>query len=274
MKYKQALNGDIMKLQDRDYTKYTNEEEKDAYAAEEKYANQKGLKNNRQYPRFSHPNAEVRKFIWHKRSLFPNNYLHFTEYRNVDFRSEANAYSKIIYSASNEHDVQEYIKEDMKWFIPGSIFLDYNFGHHDAYLFPEQSLGNEYVADYMLLGKNSDGYSIVLVEFEKPNTPYLIASSNSESESVRKGITQIRDWKRWIDQNRDYFMKNIGLNKFGIDIPIYRIFYYLVVSRRDYMTDIAKEVRSQSMYEMNNLKIVTFDRLADNVVKLQNCHSW
>ena len=82
-----------MKLQDRDYTKYANEEEKDAYAAEEKYANQKGLKNNRQYPRFSHPNAEVRKFIWHKRSLFPNNYLHFTEYRNVDFRSEANAYS-------------------------------------------------------------------------------------------------------------------------------------------------------------------------------------
>ena len=69
MKYKQALNGDIMKLQDRDYTKYANEEEKDAYAAEEKYANEKGLKNNRQYPRFSHPNEEVRKFIWHKRSF-------------------------------------------------------------------------------------------------------------------------------------------------------------------------------------------------------------
>ena len=35
-----------MKLQDRDYTKYANEEEKDAYAAEEKYANQKGIIDN------------------------------------------------------------------------------------------------------------------------------------------------------------------------------------------------------------------------------------
>lgn len=72
----------------------------------------------------------------------------------------------MIYKAKNEQEIQQYIKQNRKWFIPGSIFLDYNFGHHDAYLFPEQKLGNEYAVDYMLLGKNSDGYSIVLVEFE------------------------------------------------------------------------------------------------------------
>ena len=126
----------------------------------------------------------------------------------------------------------------------------------------------------MLLGKSSDGYSIVLIEFEKADVPYLLKSSNYESESVRKGLTQIKDWKRWVDQNRDYFMRDLGLLDKGIDIPIYRIFYYLVVSRRDYMDKTALDVRSQTMYEMQNTKIVTFDRLADNILKLQNHRSW
>ena len=170
--------------------------------------------------------------------------------------------------------IQQYIKQNRKWFIPGSIFLDYNFGHHDAYLFPEQKLGNEYAVDYMLLGKNSDGYSIVLVEFEKSDTPYCRSTANIESESVKEGLAQIKDWQRWMLKNQDYFMRNIGLTQKGIDIPIFRIFYYLVVSRRDYMNDIAHDMRSQTMYDMRNLKIVTFDRLEENVRKLANNHSW
>ena len=103
---------------------------------------------------------------------------------------------------------------------------------------------------------------------------YLLTTSNAESESVRKGMTQIKDWKRWMDSNRDYFLRNIGLTQKGIDVPVYRIYYYLVVSRRDYMNPRALDVRSQSMYEMANLKIVTFDRLVDNVIKLNNHASW
>ncbi|MCM1564195.1 MAG: DUF4263 domain-containing protein [Clostridium sp.] len=207
--------------------------------------------------------------------MFPNNYLHFSEYKNeLDFEVEADKFKDIIYNCKNELEIQEYIKQNRKWFIPGSIFVDYNFGHHDAYLFPEQELENEFAVDYMLIGKSSDGYSIVLIEFEKANTEYLLQTRNTESESVRKGLTQIQDWKRWMDKNRDYFLRNIGLLQHGIDIPVYRIHYYLVVSRRDFMTPVALEVRSQSMYEMKNTKIVTFDRLVDNVLKLVKNHSW
>lgn len=42
------------------------------------------------------------------------------------------------------------------------------------YLFPEQKLGTDYIVDYMLIGKNSDGYSIVLVEFEDANTDFIL----------------------------------------------------------------------------------------------------
>ena len=264
-----------MKLQDRDYNIILSEEEKRAYEAELAYEASKGTKNNRGFPRFSHPDKKIREFIWHKRSLFPNNFLHFTEYKSeVDFETEANNFKDIIYNCKNELGIQQYIKQNRKWFIPGSILVDYNFGHHDAYLFPEQKLGNEYAVDYMLLGKSSDGYSVVLIEFEKANTEYLLKTINTESDSVRKGLTQIQDWKRWMDKNRDYFLRNIGLLQQGIDIPVFRIHYYLVVSLRDLMTPVALEVRSQSIYEMRNTKIVTFDRLVDNIRKLERNHSW
>ena len=77
-----------------------------------------------------------------------------------------------------------------------------------------------------------------------------------------------------MDKNRDYFLRNVGLLQQGLDIPVYRIYYYLVVSRRDFMTPVALEVRSPSMYEMKNTKIATFDRLVDNIRKLEKNHSW
>jgi hypothetical protein len=263
-----------MNLQNRDYMLILTDDEKEAYQAEISYENKKGIKRPSDSPRFSHTNKEIRKFLWCKTSLFPNNFLYFNEYKDLDLKMESDKFRELIYSDKNEQEIQRYIKNNKKWFIPGSILLDYNFGHHDAYLFPEQQLGNDYVVDYMLIGANSDGYSIVLVEFEKANVSYLISTPNTESESVRKGISQIQDWKRWMDSNRDYFLKNIGLKKQGIDVPTFRIYYYLVVSRRDFMDTVALDVRCQSVYEKPNTKIVTFDRLADNIKKLSNSATW
>lgn len=263
-----------MFLQERDYTKFLKEEERKAFEQEERIEKREGVKNNREFPRFSHPDESIKEFVWHRRSLFPNNYLHFLKYKQMNFDEEADKYHEVIYQSKNEQQIQNYIKSHRKWFIPGSIFLDYNFGHHDAYLFPEQKLGNEYAVDYMLLGKSSDGYSVILVEFEKADTPYCRTTDNMESESVRKGLTQIKDWQRWMSQFREYFLKNIGLAQMGIDVPIYRIFYYLVVSRRDCMDEKAFEIRSQAMYDSHNLKIVSFDRLEDNIRKLKSYNSW
>ena len=78
-----------MTLQERDYTIFLNDEERVAFELEEKIENRKGVKNNREFPRFSHPDESVREFIWHRRSLFPNNYLHLLEYKKLDFDDEA-----------------------------------------------------------------------------------------------------------------------------------------------------------------------------------------
>lgn len=73
------------------------------------------------YYRFSHPDESIRDFIWHRRSLFPNNYLHFLEYKELSFDEEADQCHQVIYESQNEQQIQNYIKSNRKWFIPGSI---------------------------------------------------------------------------------------------------------------------------------------------------------
>ena len=145
----------------------------------------------------------------------PDDFIEFEMgwYRKYNFDNEACQLLKILDDSKKENDIQSYIKNNEKWFIPASIFKEYNFGHHEAFIVPEQSLGAEYRADYMLLGRNSIGHQIVLIEFEDVNVDYKIQSANIESDSVRKGIAQIKDWKRWMDSNREYFMKSCGLSK-------------------------------------------------------------
>lgn len=202
----------------------------------------------------------------------PGKFLRFELgwYRKIDFDYQAELFFDVLNKAKKENDVQSYIKENEKWFIPASIFEDYDFGHHEAYIVPEQPLGAEYRADYMLLGRNSIGHQIVFVEFENVNVDYKVLTSNMESESVRKGLVQIKDWKRWMDSNRDYFMQSCGLSNINRNIPTWGIHYCLVVSRRNRMDDMANQMRGQTQHETPALHIVTYDRLIDNVKKLSN----
>lgn len=212
--------------------------------------------------------------MWEKSMDYeaPENFIEFKHgwYRGIDFVKEAELLRIELDNAKKEHDIQRYIKGNEKWFIPASLFEEYDFGHHEAYIAPEQMLGSEYRVDYMLLGRNSIGHQIILVEFEDVNVDYKIKSSNAEAESVRKGLTQIRDWRRWMDANRSYFMRSCGLVDISRNIPSWGINYCLVVGRRSRMDDIANQMRGQSQYDTPGLKIVSYDRLVDNVKRLSN----
>jgi len=201
----------------------------------------------------------------------PKNFYEFQYgwYRDIDLDYEAEQLLKVLDSAQKENDIQHYIKKNAKWFIPASIFEDYDFGHHEAYISVEQSLGAEYKADYMLLGRNSIGHHIVLVEFENVNVDFRLQKSNMETEAVRKGMAQINDWKRWIDSNRSYFLQSCGLSNISGNIPTWGITYCLVVGRRKRMDDTSNQMRGQIQYE-RGVHIITYDRLVDNILKLGN----
>lgn len=140
-------------------------------------------------------------------SRLPSNFYVYekNDYHSLDCQQESEELLEVIKTARKESDVQDYIKRNKKWFVPLSILKAYDFGHHFSCVVPEYQLGAEYRLDYLLIGKNSLGYQFVFVEFEDVNVDFKLKTTNSETDKVRKGINQIRDWKRWIEQNNGYF---------------------------------------------------------------------
>ena len=196
----------------------------------------------------------------------PSNFIKvdFMSHLGPFFEREADEFLKVLDSATKEHDVQVYIKTNQKWFIPGSIMKDYDFGGYSVYLVPEQPLGEKFRVDYMILGFNSIGPQLILIEFEDVNVEYKNSSSNLEAKGVRKGLVQIRDWKCWLDENRGYFLKSCGLASTVGNIPSWNIHYCLVVSRRSYMSNDANQMRSRMQFD-ERIKIITYDRLVENI---------
>lgn len=91
-----------------------------------------------------------------------------------------------------------------------------------------------------------------------------------ETETVRKGLAQIKDWKCWVDYNKDYFFKSCGLSHIEQNVPARRIRYCLVVGCRDRMDSVSNQIRRQMQHEIFGLHVISYDRLADNIMKLGN----
>lgn len=191
------------------------------------------------------------------------------DYHSLNCKKEAKDLLDIINSSKKESDVQSYIKSNQKWFIPLSIMKAYDFGHHFACVVPEYQLGAEYRLDYLLIGKNSLGYQFVFVEFEDVNVEYRLKTANSETDKVRKGLNQIRDWKRWIEENRSYFLGADGIKKIANNVPSWGFRYCLVVGRRGKMDDMSNRLRGEYQRD-SGVIIMSYDRLVDYVELLHN----
>lgn len=76
----------------------------------------------------------------------------------------------------------------------------YDFGHPDAFIFPEFQLGNSYQVDFLLVGKNSSGYHFIFVELEDPYKQITLKDGELGNAFI-KGIRQTRDWKHWLEQD-------------------------------------------------------------------------
>ena len=207
-----------------------------------------------------------------QKSRLPSNFYVWdrSDYHKLNCEKESEDFLDILNSAQKEGDVQSYIKQHKKWFIPLSILKAYDFGHHFSCVVPEYPLGADYRLDYLLIGKNSIGYHFVFVEFEDVNVAYRLKTANSVTNSVRKGFEQIGNWKRWMGEHREYFLKGNGIQEISSNVPLWGFNYCLVVGRREKMDDMSNQLRGEEQQKEHGLKIMSYDRLVDYVKLLHN----
>jgi Domain of unknown function (DUF4263) len=139
----------------------------------------------------------------HYMSLFPNNYLDPADLNNVEHLTKTANNFKALFDSDKltEIQIQEFIRSNKAYFIIGSLLKDFfPFGHHDAFLVPEFPLGTSHRADYLLIGRSSDGFEFAFVELESPLGRTTLKNGDF-GDPIRKGTSQIEDWEAWLESN-------------------------------------------------------------------------
>lgn len=242
-----------MKIYDRDYYLLTPQEKTEWENLKEKEIVKESSIGNlvvrkslyRDYP------VAARHFI----SLFPNNHLDIMDLKQEDMLNNLIDRFEEYLSKSeiNERGILNWIRENTAYFIIASLFkAEYNFGHHDAFIFPEFQLGNSYQVDYLLVGKNSGGYEFIFIELEHP-TKNITIKDGHLGDAFRKGERQVSDWKIWLESNfssiTETFMKykspNQNLPMEFLKYDSTRMHFVAIAGKRSNFTERTYQLKRQ-----------------------------
>jgi antiviral defense system Shedu protein SduA len=259
---------EIMKLYKRDYSKLTRREELE-------WTRLKKLEIVRRSGRFTLARSRFHQYpkaARHFEHLFPNNYLDPIELKKTrGLNAKLTRFRKLLASPQvSERGILTMIRQERAHFIVGSILKDnFDFGHHEAYLFPEFPLGTSHKADYLLVGRNSGGYEFVFVEFEAPSKN--ITTRNGDlGKAFRSGQSQVADWDSWLAANYQTLSEEFRKQKkSGMDLPEEftrfdpsRVHFVIVAGRRGDFKEKTYRMRRGGRKKGGPL-ILHYDNIAD-----------
>lgn len=256
-----------MKLFKRDFTKLTKREETIWLKLKKLEIMKRG--------RFPITRSCFRKYpkaARHFVHLFPNNYLDVVELKKTRRLQTMVAKFRVLLKSPRltERGILKMIREEGAYFIIGSILKDnFNFGHHEAYLFPEFPLGTSHRADYLLVGKSSGGSQFVFVELEAPSKNITVQNGDF-GKAFRSGHNQVTDWRAWLDANyqtlSDVFRK---LKKSDMELPAEfmrfdrsRVHFVIVAGRRDDFKEKTYRIRRNGR-QTGDALILHYDNVLD-----------
>lgn len=271
-----------MTLYDRDFN-YITDEEKLLW---EELKEQEKIKVN------GKPSDIIRKSLYtqypaavrHNLSLFPNNFVDSVELRSKSESLKSKLQDFIILLENlqtTERQILNFIKDQNAYFIIGSILKkNYRFGHHSLFIFPEFKLSPNFQVDYLIVGKNSDGYHFVFVELENPYGKITI-SDGSFGETIRKGIKQIDDWEIWLEENFAHLrlVFEQALSKTEIlpkEFTVFdktRIHFVVLAGRRKDFNDKTYRLQRSNL-EQRKLQIFHYDNIVDFADETIGTHSY
>ncbi|UOU98534.1 DUF4263 domain-containing protein [Chryseobacterium daecheongense] len=216
---------------------------------------------------------DVPTSVIHNRQLFPNNYLNTDDLKNPENIYKIESFSKLIEENKSEREILNHISHTESYFIIGSILQNFQFGHHNTFLFKEFPLFPNYVTDYLLIGKNSHGYHFVFIELENVFGNITI-NSGDFGTTIRNGLKQIQDWDFWLESNfntlKVYFEKHLGkktLPKEFINFDKTRINYVIVAGKRIDFNEKTYRLK-RKLHQSENILLLHYDNLIEDSFSL------
>lgn len=215
-------------------------------------------------------------WIGNYESIFPQNYLGIGDLvvNKIKYIAQLQKFEKLLDDKEiTERDILNYITSERAFFIIGSMLQRTNYGHHDRYIFKEVGLPPNFVADFLLIGKNSLGFHFLFVELENPYGDIALKDGHF-GNTIRKGLNQIEDWQCWMEKNLSS-LRNVlekmksqfkDLPKEFFEYDSTRFNYAIVAGRREHYSERTNQKRREHL--QRGIRILHYDNLIDESKRL------
>jgi hypothetical protein len=219
---------------------------------------------------------------YHYESLFPNNFLCTRSLDDKSYLKKIEVeFETLLNSNISEQNILNFINGNKYYNLIASIFhTGFRFGHHDAYLFKEFELPATYKADYLLIGKNSDGYHFIFIELENPSGS-ITTKDGSFGLTIRKGIKQVQSWDRWLEGNFHSLSLVLDKSKNSrVELPKEfrvlnktRINYVVIAGRRADFNENTYDAK-RKLLRTDNIMLLHYDNLIDSFRLFQSTNNY
>lgn len=163
----------------------------------------------------------------------------------------------VVATAHDERPIQQFIEAHPET-------LAALLGGRDRFVLPRRSLAGKYVPDFLACDTDSLGLRWLLVELETPRSSITLSSQNELDAYARRGVTQIREWREWLQNNLDMARRPVGQDGLGLPDIRPRSEGLVLAGRRDVLNDNAGAVR-HAYREDDRIRIHTYDWLLESL---------
>ncbi|MCK1636500.1 DUF4263 domain-containing protein [Bradyrhizobium sp. 157] len=108
--------------------------------------------------------------------------------------AEIEQLQEVIDDAKDEKAIQDFIESCPQ-------VLTSLLGGKSRFLLSRRSLGGKYIPDFLICDTDSAGVRWLLVELETPHSAITLNSRNDLDDVARKGVSQIKEWREWLQNN-------------------------------------------------------------------------
>jgi Domain of unknown function (DUF4263) len=164
-------------------------------------------------------------------------------------------YRRVLDGARDERPLQRLLASDP------ILLIQHLRGGHGRWVLSQKRLGSEYVPDFVIGERSSSGFEWYFVELQSPLARLFVPSSGRLSEQFDEGVRQIQEWRRWLEDNRDYARRPRSRNGLGLVDVSPRDPGLLIIGRETDLDEADRQRRRQLDQDLN-IRIHTYDWLA------------
>jgi hypothetical protein len=171
--------------------------------------------------------------------------------------ADVEEFCRIVDAASDERPIQLYLETCPQ-------LLAALLTGRSRFVIPRPSLGGKHVPDFLLADVDSSGIRWVLLELETTGTGLALRSENNFDKYVRKGISQIEDWKLWLRNNLAHARECKANGGAGFPDIEPNSEGLVLAGRRDLQTPAARQIR-RPFEENNRIRVHSYDWLIERL---------